>query len=358
MFKSSHRFFHYKPASGYVNYADPTQLTWPHRQHSSTVRAARHDPSTVAKRQSDHTIFTRTYEDRQLENGARILSPWTQKSSRHSQKMHITTYNTTMRGRKRGPGEFDYNNGLKLNEIDLADYYDRTEENGYIVGRAAIDSAIVNVLEAPTSGDVIGLAQFQRGLDRACANLYKIEDVNTWGALTISNRNLLPQGLIKKPHSPFKGKMKDLDERIVIFKIPGYLTPFTTLHLPHGDPQQALELYAEYKKERIFRCIEKGRLTGTQVDAGDYNRKPEAINQAISSAIENIFPADLKIKTKCKILYNEFGHRRADGSNSTVDASVTTGFWLQPCQLERAQAFIADYREKQAAVVESPQMRL
>ena len=321
-----------------------TQMGFPINQCSFTLRAAKHDPSAVIEKLSDHTIFTRAYEVILHNSGKRMLVPWTKKSSNSSEIMHITTFNAAMQSKKRGPGKFDFNTGLNIEE-SLQEYEARTEQNGYMFGLAAQHSAIGNVQEGTIHPN--GLARFKKGLERACPGTFQIEDVTTWGLLTISNRRLLPQGLIKKTQSPFKGKMNDLDERIVTFKIPGYLTPFTTLHFPHGDPQQALTLYAANKKENIFRGIEKGHTTITQVASGDFNRRPELIEEAIRSEIENVFPADLGVKTKCKILYNESGHRRTTGEDITVDASVSLTVEFRPNQLERAKYIVASYREEQ-----------
>ena len=344
MKKTNLRFF----SGATPNYADGfpvAQLCHAANDFRSTVRSARHDPRAVKDKHSDHTLFTRTYEDIEVTNGSnvqRILVPWSQSGFSQSKQLRITTFNAAMQGKKRGQGEFDYNTGLNIEET-LSEYEDRTEHNGYLFGCAAYDSAIGNVQEGAKHTN--GLARFQAGLDRASPGTYKIEDVTTWGLLTISNRRLLPQGLIKKARSPFEGKMNDLDQRIVTFKIPGYFTRFTTLHFPHGDPEQALTLYAKNKKENIFRAIEKGRSSITQVSAGDFNIRPEHIERALRSELSDLFPATLPVRTKCKILYNESGHRRTTGEDITVDASVSVSVEFCPSHLSRAQEVVASHRE-------------
>ena len=315
----------------------------PLRSVSMTVGAARHCHGAIDAGLSDHTIFNRIYTDVLLPNGKRMLVPgkmsptWGQVIRYTS----ITTYNTAMRSLKRGPGPLDFNTGLNMNE-SIEAYEERMYKNGILFGKAAIKSSIGNVLEGPIH--LQGQIRFQEGLDHASKDRFKIEDVTKWGVLTISNREFLPKGMLRRSIRSFNEH--NLESRIVMFKIPSYGTRFTTLHLPHGNPKEALTVYVNSIAENISRAIEKGHLTSTQVCSGDFNLPPDVIEMEVRQKLENLFPSDLKMQLQSSIYYNEKGHLRTNGSFITVDASVSVLLQIDPMHLSYAQDLVSLQREK------------
>ena len=321
------------------------------RDYSATVRAAKHYP-TMSDQTTDHTYSEKRFTRRELPTGKYTLTPMSQvdmdDESLKKTEIDIASLNTMMRLRispGKTPDAPPRSNSAWMKEETLKQYQQRTAANGAAMGRRIAMNPRIGILfiqEAANTEE--NLKIYERALSESSPREINIIESTDWGILTAYDPKMFPEGLVKLG-TVYSGSMASLNTRVATFSLEGYETQITNLHLPHDNPEEALEVIANSIAITIANQIIQGKLDHTQIFIGDWNLPPDVVEDVVNHKIEKLFPRELDIQIKLNLEYNKEGHLKRSGDLRTVDHALTAEYKLAPEHLKIAQHMAKNYIE-------------
>ncbi len=307
---------------------------------------------------SDHRFaISHFVTEKSKTSSQQMLAPWQKKGEPPAASFSCLHWNILKQCRKTAHG---YNNGFGIVETK-EDYIERLSQIGIFIrqlvkereANGASPISIGCLEEAPITEE--GKKALMDGINQGDSK-YKIIDSTAWGILTFVDPTLVPA--IFKVHGPSTNTESQIDTRIAEFefKVANECSAHLfNVHLPHPDTeadaektQDALNVVSDKFVANLMNSILKGRLNDTQILVGDWNLDPEDVNAAVEERLNDLF-GELGVHSSVHIAYGEKGHRKEQGEDITVDASVCVHYSIPPDLLKMAQDQVQSYIEEKEA---------
>lgn len=240
----------------------------------------------------------------------------------------VLNWNMMMQARERANG--GYNNGFRKSETKL-EYQTRLRTIAQFIAYNIVSNPSISCIflqEAPV--DEADLKVFTQALEDYLPSEWKGQysflyvDHTSWGIFTLVNKSKIKCDEVTREEILKETSIKDIDIRCRTYSLSqnGQTKKrlVTTLHLPHGDPEEAFR----HVFKRILSQTKNQDFNGHDI-IGDYNIPPSRLKELIDEELK-IFqegeppqPFDINVNICSSI----DGHIDMNRGHLTVDHQIT-----------------------------------